>query len=82
MMSRITSMLLNLAGGHQEFRASDIYTLIEMCKLNSVDPRAWLADILARIADHPAKRIADLLSWYWRSTLAARAALTPPPAVL
>lgn len=55
-------------------RAAVIYTLIETCKLNDVDPRAWLADVLARIADHPARRIAELLPWNWRSTVAARAA--------
>ena len=44
-------------------RAAAIYTLIETCKLNDVDARAWLADVLARIADHPAKRITDLLPW-------------------
>ena len=55
-------------------RAAAIYTLIETCKLNDVDPRAWLADVLARIADHPARRIAELLPWNWRSTVAARAA--------
>ena len=52
------------SGGH---RAAAIYTLIETCKLNDVDPRAWLADVLARIADHPAKRIADLLPWNWEA---------------
>ena len=52
-------------------RAAAIYTLIETCKLNSVDPRAWLADILARIADHPAKRITELLPWRWRAVTAA-----------
>jgi transposase len=46
-------------------RAAAIYTLIETCKLNGVDPRAWLADILARIADHRANRIAELLPWNW-----------------
>ena len=48
-------------------RAAAIYTLIETCKLNDVDPRAWLADVLARIADHPAKRIAELLPWNWKA---------------
>ena len=38
-------------------RAAAIYALIETCKLNDVDPRAWLADVLARIADHPMKQI-------------------------
>lgn len=41
------------------------YTLIETAKLNDVDPKAWLADVLARISDHPASRIADLLPWNW-----------------
>ncbi|MFB9980181.1 transposase domain-containing protein [Mesorhizobium kowhaii] len=35
--------------------------------MNDVDPQAWLADILARIAAHPAQRIDDLLPWNWRS---------------
>jgi transposase len=52
-------------------RAAAIYTLIETCKLNRVDPRAWLADVLARIADHPAKRITELLPWHWRTVTAA-----------
>jgi transposase len=48
-------------------RAAAIYTLIETCKLNDIDPRAWLADVLARLADHPASRVAELLPWNWRS---------------
>jgi len=40
-------------------RAAAIYTLVETCKLNGVDPQAWLPD-------HPAKRITDLLPWNWR----------------
>lgn len=55
-------------------RAAAIYTLIETAKLNDIDPRAWLADVLARIADHPAKRITELLPWNWRSIDAVRAA--------
>ena len=51
-------------------RAAAIYTLIETAKLNGVDPQAWLADVLARIADHPAKRIGDLLPWNWKATRA------------
>lgn len=47
-------------------RAAAIYTLIETAKLNAVDPKAWLADVLARIADHPMKRIDDLLPWNWK----------------
>jgi transposase len=48
-------------------RAAAIYTLIETAKLNDVNPRAWLADVLARLPDHPAKRIRELLPWNWRT---------------
>jgi transposase len=33
--------------------------------MNDIDPQAWLADALARIADHPAQRLAELLPWTW-----------------
>jgi transposase len=41
-------------------RAAAIYTLIATAKLNDIDPQAWLADVLARLPDHPAKRIHEL----------------------
>ncbi len=47
-------------------RAAVIYTLIQTARLNDVDPQAWLADVLARIADHPAHRLDELLPWNWR----------------
>lgn len=47
-------------------RAAAIYTLIATAKLNAIDPQAWLADVLRRIADHPASRLADLLPWNWK----------------
>ena len=46
-------------------RAAFIYGLIATAKLNSVDPQAWLADVLACIADMPALRLDDLLPWNW-----------------
>ena len=52
-------------------RAAMIYSLIMTTKLNGVDPLAWLADVLARIADHPAARLAELLPWHWTPTTAA-----------
>jgi transposase len=56
-------------------RAAAIYTLIATAKLNGVDPQAWLADVLARLLDHPAKRIHELLPWNWhRQNIAAEAA--------
>jgi hypothetical protein len=55
-------------------RAAAIYTLIETAKLNGVDPQAWLEDVLRRIADQPASRLADLLPWNWQPTATAAAA--------
>jgi len=34
--------------------------------MNGVDPQAWLADVMARLHDHPAKRIDELLPWNWK----------------
>jgi transposase len=51
-------------------RAAAVYTLIATCKLNDVDPEAWLADVLRRIADHPASRLGELLPWNWRKATA------------
>jgi transposase len=47
-------------------RAAKMYSLIVTAKMNEVDPQAWLADVLARIADYPANRIDDLLPWNWK----------------
>jgi transposase len=59
-------------------RAAVMTTLIMTAKLNDVDPQAWLADVLARIAEHPASRLDDLLPWNWsanaRSTAPSQAA--------
>jgi len=55
-------------------RAAAIYSLIETAKINGVDPLAWLADVLARIQDHPAKRIDELFPWNWRAAQQQRAA--------
>lgn len=47
-------------------RAAMMYSLIVTAKMNDVDPQAWLADVLARIAAHPAQRLDELLPWNWR----------------
>src|SRR4029077_8596267 len=46
-------------------RAAAMFTLIETAKLNDIDPQAWLADVLGRIADHPASKLDELLPWNW-----------------
>ena len=52
-------------------RAAVMYTLIGTAKLNDIDPQAWLADVLDRIADHPIQRLPELLPWNWRPAAAA-----------
>jgi transposase len=47
-------------------RAAAMYSLIITCKLNGVDPQAWLADVLSRVADFPAHRLDELLPWNWQ----------------
>ena len=47
-------------------RAAVIYTLIGTARLNDVDPQAWLADVLARINEHPARDLDALMPWNWR----------------
>jgi transposase len=47
-------------------RAAAMATLIQTARMNDVDPQAWLADVLARLAGHPVHRLEDLLPWNWR----------------
>ena len=42
-------------------------------KLNDVDPQAWLADVLAQIADTPQSRLSELLPWEWKASQEIRA---------
>ena len=56
-------------------RPALLYGLIVTAKLNDIDPQAWLADVLARIAGHPVSRLDELLPWNWaKLTALARAA--------
>lgn len=48
-------------------RAAMMYSLIQTCRLNDVDPLAWLTDVLARIADLPQSRLHELLPWTWKA---------------
>jgi hypothetical protein len=49
-----------------------MYPLIETAKLNSINPQAYVTDVLARIADQ--KRVAELLPWNWQPANPIRAA--------
>jgi transposase len=54
--------------------AATIYTLIESCKAAEVDPAPYLADVLRRVATHPASRVHELTPAEWRaSALASQA---------
>jgi transposase len=55
------------AGGD---RAAVFFTLIQTCKLNGVNPEAYLADLVGRIGDHPARRLDELLPWKWSPLVA------------
>ena len=57
------------AGGR---RAACLYTILETCKLNAVNPQAYLTDVLARVADHPINKIGALLPWHWKASLTAK----------
>jgi transposase len=55
-------------------RAAAMFTLVNSCKLNGVDPQAWLAHVLAYLPDHPASRITELLPWNFKPLPVAVAA--------
>ncbi len=55
-------------------RAAVMATLITTAKLNDIDPQAWLADVLARIADHTIQDLDQLLPWNWNPSAAKLAA--------
>jgi hypothetical protein len=45
-----------------------VSSLIETCKLNGVEPYAYLSDVLTRMVEgHPVNRLDELLPWAWKS---------------
>jgi transposase len=64
-----------LAIGHPNAgpRLANLFTLVENCRQEEIDPEAYLVDIITRLPDHPMKRIAELLPRAWK---AARSQLT------
>jgi transposase len=49
-----------------------IASLIETCKLNGVDPHAYLTDVLTRLVNlWPASRLDELMPWAWATARAA-----------
>jgi len=54
-------------------RAAAMYSLIVTAKMCDVDPQAWLADVLARIAGHSVHQLDELLPWNWGPVAAVSA---------
>ena len=50
-----------------------MYTLIQTAKLNEIDPQAWVADTLSKIAETPQTRLGNRLPWNWMSDRRSRA---------
>ena len=70
----------SLRGGRA---AAVVYTLIECCRIAKIDPVSYLADVLVRVATHPASRVEELLPDRWTATVstAAQAELAEPALV-
>ena len=63
-------------------RLANLFTLVENCRLAGVDPEAYLVDMLARLDDHPMKRIAELLPHAWKAARNAPLVASAPAAVV
>jgi transposase len=62
-------------------RAAHIYTMVESARLNGLNPHAYLADVIDRMAKGwPRSRLGELLPWNWSATKAIEATATGPPA--
>lgn len=60
------------AGGE---RAAAIFSIIETCKLNGVEPFAYISDVMQRIAEGwPNGRIDELMPWAWSNIAQQKAA--------
>jgi hypothetical protein len=63
-LNRKNALFAGSDGGGEHWAI--LASLIETCKLNGVDPEAYLTDVFERlVADHPANRLDDLLPWNW-----------------
>ena len=52
---------------------ADAMTIIESAKLSSLDPEAYLADIIRRIHDYKINRLDELFPWHWAAANETRA---------
>ncbi len=54
-------------------RLARLFSLIENCRLEGIDPEAYLVDIITRLLDYPDARISELLPRQWRLARAHQA---------
>ena len=72
-LNRKNALFAGSDGGGEHWAI--LASLIESCKLNAVDPQAYLAEVLARlVAGHPANSLDDLLPWHWAANQAIQRA--------
>jgi hypothetical protein len=65
-LTRKNALFAGSDGGGQHWAV--IASLVETCKLNGVEPHAYLSDVLTRIAEgHPNRRLDELLPWAYAS---------------
>jgi transposase len=61
-LNRKNALFAGSDGGAENWAI--VASLIETCKLNRIDPQAWMADTLAKIVNgYPNSQIDDLLPW-------------------
>lgn len=71
-LNRKNALFAGSDGGGEHWAI--IASLIETCKLNAIEPQAYLTDVISRIANgHPNSRIDELLPWLYADTLALKA---------
>jgi hypothetical protein len=46
--------------------AATMYSLLGTCRLNGVEPYAYLKDVLQRLPSQPMNRLAELLPFHWK----------------
>jgi hypothetical protein len=72
-LNRKNALFAGSDGGGEHWAI--LASLIETCKLNGVDPQAYLADVFARLAaDHPVNRLDEMLPWNWAAAQQTRRA--------
>ena len=66
-LNRKNALFAGSDGGGEHWAI--LASLIETCKLNAIDPQAYLAGVLVQLAaGHPINRIGELLPWNWKAS--------------